>query len=186
MTLLPAYSIVPRFNWEDLFQKLETLTGEKTEAFEDAAGKTFSAEGWQRILLDSLFRREGRATFNRNQILKFYLPNKGWSKWFHRERRIAILSVSQVVEEITEVYHDDFDEANLLKDPDYRPDRYDKNGNHLCNVYGMTLRSKFRFYLDDAPLRDFDILSASEIWTPYKFKLGKFEPNVQEFKKWYY
>jgi hypothetical protein len=187
MSVLPAYSIVPRYNWEDLLLKLDTITGVKAAEFENAAGQTLYPEGWQRLLSDSLFRRKGRDIRNTTKLLVVFIPNSFWAKFFFRKRQAVVLKADHFIEEIHDIFEEDFDESNLHKYPDYHPDIYDAQGRHLCNIYGITLRSRFRIIIQDMHY-DYDLMSNAELWTPYKFKLGKFDPmspNV-DFKKLFY
>lgn len=183
---LPAYSMARKFNWEAVLRKLDTVTGAKAAEFEDEAGKPLQLDGWQTILSDSLFTSYVRDTLDRGVRIVIYIPDQSWSKGLYNRRRFLILSVNHFIEEIMEAVATPFDEGTLSKYPHYRPDTYDEKGHPLCNIYRIRLRSHYRAFMDWDQCYDFDIKSDAELWTPYQFKLGPFDPDVQEFQKLYY
>jgi hypothetical protein len=178
---LPAYSMARKFNWEAVLRKLDTVTGAKAAEFEDEAGQPLQLDGWQTILSDSLFTSYVRDTLDRGGRIVIYIPDTSWSKGLYNRRRFLILSVDQFIEEIMEAVATPFDKGMLSKDPHYRPDRYDAKGHPLCNIYKIRLRTHYRAFMDWDQCYDFDIWSDAELWTPYKYKLGKYDPWEKGF-----
>ena len=177
---LPRYSKVLRYRFDKIIAKVDSITGENAQEFEDSSGQPLYSEGWQRYILQDIYSRSLDTKFLTKRKAVF-IPS-----WIGRQE--VDLSADHFIESFDDVFHEGFDEKDISLYPNYRPDTYGENGQHLCNVYGITIRSEFTLIIKGKSTHFFAVTSNSEIWTPYRFKLGKFDPlnaNI-DFKKMFY
>ncbi len=83
------------------------------------------------------------------------------------------------IEEIIEEHIENYDTINKI--PNYQPNLFDANGEHLCNIYRTKslLAFSITFAHNNTTIKE-SIISEGELWTPYKFSINtNFEDLVK-------
>jgi hypothetical protein len=168
---VPSYSRLSSVSEWDTFacridQAVYKKTGQHLWEYYTKDGKLFGGQ-WKNMLIEHFFYE----STGRNPIRK---PLSLFKKILWKQQRCFDIYTDYNLVEIIETIENPIKHyQDVLLDTNYRPNTYDKFGNHLCNIYGVNLECRISIYGVHKALDTLFVTSYAELWTPHNFQLGK-------------